>query len=246
MMMNDMQGWGRLTVGMVMGMAVLGLSGCELLLPKDGPSAKAGSGMRLTAGTKKRPFMIVRACYQRSDRLEALATRLGDLPEPTRGLVPMGNGTIEIGFQDASGAWIESLESGGSLAVPGEPGADYELVVRNTSRTPIEVRVRVDGRDLLSGKADAWDHVGAEIEPGAKVVFDQGWKSDGTAYPLTFAAVKGVEAMRDYSPNGRTGLIQVAVFALDREDHMRTAAPVPGWKGEAIPFVPREKPYQYR
>lgn len=246
MMMNDMQGWGRVTSGLVCGLAVIVLSSCEMLLPKDGPAAGPDGGIRLTTGTKKRPFLVARACYQTPDRLDALATRLGDLPESKRGLVPVGNGVIEIGFQTADGRWIDGVEGGGTLAVPGEPGAGYRFLVRNASRSPLELRVRADGRDLLSGKVDAWDHKGAEIEPGETVVFDQGWKSDGTAYPLSFAKVQGVEAMRDYSANGRVGLIQVGVFALDAEDHMRTAAPVPGWQGEAIPFMPREKPYQYR
>lgn len=233
------------TVGIWGAVATL-LSSCEMLQPKDNPALKASNSLKQTIGVKKRPVLVARACYQVETRIAELAGRLGDLPESREGLVPMGNGSIEMGVQDADGRWIETMESGGTLVLAGQPGAGYRLVIRNRSRSPLELRVRVDGRDVLSGKASAWDHVGVELAPGETVFFDRQWMANGEEKLLTFSAVGGIDAIQDFSADGRTGLIQVGVFSLDREDRMRTAVPVPGWQGEAIPLVPRERPYQYR
>lgn len=246
-MMWKTNGLSWLARGAWAGVMAVALSGCEMLLPKDAPSAGAGApGLRITAGTKKRPVIVARACYQTLDRMDELAARADDVAAPVRKMVSMGNGSLEMGFQNAAGEWIDGLESGGALLIPGTPAEEFRLLLKNASRSPIEVRVRVGGRDLFSGKVKAWDHAGVEIEPGKTLVLDKGWRSDGTEYPLTFVSVPDTNAPLSFQPNGRIGLIQVGVFALDQEDRMTTAVPEPGWKKEAVPFMPKTAPYQYR
>lgn len=242
--MTGLEGLAR---GVWVGTIMITMCGCEMLLPKDVPSAGASeNGLRITAGVKKRPVMVARACYQSPERFEAMVGRTDDLASPTSGLVSMGNGSLEMGFETADGERIDGVESGGTLMVPGRPGDGYRLILKNVSRSPLELRVRVGGRDLFSGEPKAWDHVGVEIEPGKTMVLEQGWKSTGAAYPLTFASVPGLNAALNFQPGGQVGLIQVGVFALDQEDRMTTAVPEPGWKQEIIPFMPKTSPNQYR
>ncbi|MBE2283214.1 MAG: hypothetical protein IAE77_07115 [Prosthecobacter sp.] len=158
--------------------------------------------------TATTPHLVARAVYAAPDRIGPMMDRQGDVPEPQRGLARMGDGTVDLGFQDvATGRWIESSLCGGTLFVAGLPNQAYRIVVKNRTPLPLEVRVGVDGRDLATGAPGSLSRGGSRVEGKGTLTLEH--SSQG---PLLFRQVSSDAALFDTSAQGRPGLIQLAVF----------------------------------
>lgn len=160
-----------------------------------------------TAQTAQTPHMVARVLYASPDRISRLLDKQGDVPDAQRGFARMGDGTLELAVQDvATGKWIESYLCGGNLFVSGLPNQAYRLVLKNLTPLPLELGVGVDGRDVRTGGRASLRRSGLCIPSRGQITLDQA--SDG---PLLFKAVEDDGAVYETSPQGRTGLIQIAV-----------------------------------
>lgn len=161
-----------------------------------------------TSQTDATPHLVARVVYAAPERIGPMIERQGDVPEPQRGLARMGDGTIDLGFQDvATGRWIESSLCGGTLFVAGLPNQAYRIVLKNRTPLPLEVRVGVDGKDLATGAPGSLRRGGSRVEGKGTLTLDR--SSQGL---LLFRQVISDAALFDTSAQGRTGLIQLAVF----------------------------------
>lgn len=163
-----------------------------------------------TAQTATTPHMVARVIYASPGELPALVERQGDVADTTRGLARMGDGTIELGLQDAAtGKWIESYLCGGNLFVSGLPNQAYRIIVKNRTPMPLELSIGVDGQDVASGGPAAYANrsPSLHIAPRGTLSVDRSARG-----PLLFRAVHGTGALFDTTPRGRPGLIQVGAF----------------------------------
>lgn len=158
--------------------------------------------------TTTTPHMVARVVYATPEQIRSLIERQGDVPETQRGLARMGDGTVDLGVQDvASGKWLESHLCGGILFVAGLPNQAYRIVLKNRTPMPLELGVGIDGKDAQTGRTASLGRGSLRVEPKSTLVLDHAAQG-----PLMFKKVDGDAVLFDTSPQGRTGLIQLAVF----------------------------------
>lgn len=194
------------------------------------------------AQTTDQPHMVARVIYAEPEQLRRMIDRQGDVADTQRGMARMGDGTVELGVQDAaSGKWLESHVCGGILFVAGMPNQAYRLMLKNRTPMALDLKVGVDGRDLQGGSSNGLGRGSLRMEPRGKLELDHA--SNG---PLLFKKVSGDSALFLHSsPKGGTGLIQVGVFlAADAPslgpEKLRPDQVAP------LGFFPVGRPEQYR
>lgn len=154
------------------------------------------------------PHLVARVIYAAPDQITRLVERQGDVPDTQRGFARMGDGTVDLALQDvATGKWLESHLCGGILFVSGLPNQAYRIVLKNRSPMPLDLGVGVDGKNLPTGGVASLQRGGLRLEPRGTLTLDHAAHG-----PLLFKAVKGDGVLFDSSPQGRSGLIQIAVF----------------------------------
>lgn len=191
--------------------------------------------------TAKDPHMVARVVYAAPEQLARLLERQGDVPDAQRGLARMGDGTVDLGVQDVvTGKWIESYLCGGILFVAGVPHQAYRIVLKNRTPMPLEFGVGVDGKNIETGGAASLKRGSLRVEPKGTLTLDH------TAHgPLLFKTAGSDAVLFDTSPQGRTGVIQAAVFlASDAPsigpEKLRASQIAP------LGFFPIGRPEQYR
>ncbi|WP_395753922.1 hypothetical protein [Prosthecobacter sp.] len=161
--------------------------------------------------TTKTPHMVARVVYATPEQVADLMDRQGDVPDRQGGFARMGDGTVDLAVQDvATGKWIESYLCGGILFVAGLPNQAYRIVLKNRTPMPLQLGVGVDGKDLQTGRTASLGRGTLRMEPKGTLTLDH--SSQG---PMLFKAVRSDAVLFDTSPQGRTGLIQVAVFLAE-------------------------------
>lgn len=187
------------------------------------------------------PHMVARVVYATAEQISRMMERQGDVPDAQRGFARMGDGTVDLAIQDvASGKWVESYLCGGILFVAGLPNQAYRIVLKNRTPMPLELGVGVDGRDVRTGKAASLGRGGLRVEPKGTFVLDH-----AVYGPLLFKAVGSEAVLFDTSAQGRTGVLQLAVFlASDAPsvgpEKLRASQIAP------LGFFPIGRPEQYR
>jgi hypothetical protein len=185
--------------------------------------------------------MVARVVYAAPEQVSHMIERQGDVPDTQRGLARMGDGTVDLGVQDAaSGKWLESHLCGGILFVAGLPNQAYRIVLKNRTPMPLELSAGVDGKDAQTGRTASLGRGSLRVEPKGTLVLDHAAQG-----PLLFKKVDGDAVLFDTSPQGRTGLIQLAVFlAADAP----SIGPEKLRASQIAPFglLPIGRPEQYR
>jgi len=193
------------------------------------------------AQTAATPHMVARVVYATPDHLARLIERQGDVPDTQRGFARMGDGTVELAVQDAAtGRWLESHLCGGLLFVSGLPNQAYRLVLKNCSPMPLELGVGVDGNNLQTGATASLKRSGLRLEPRSTLTLDHGAQG-----PLLFKSVSGDGALFETSPQGHTGLIQIAVF-LSADAPSTVPEKLRGSQVAPLGLFPVGAPEQYR
>ena len=185
--------------------------------------------------------MVARVVYGAPAQIAGMIERQGDVPDAQSGFARMGDGTVDLAVQDvATGHWIESYLCGGILFVAGLPNQAYRLVLKNRTPMPLELSVGIDGKDAQTGGTASLQRGGLRVAPRGTFALDQAARG-----PLLFKAVTSDAALFDISPQGRTGVIQLAVFlAADAPsigpEKLRASQIAP------LGLLPIGRPEQYR
>lgn len=189
------------------------------------------------------PHLVARACYAAPELLEHLIAIQGDNAESVQGLVTMGDGTLALGLQDAkTGKWLETHQCGGQVLVAGTAGQAYRLMVRNLTPQPLDLAISIDGKDLMTGATASWSRSTLRIAGKQTLTLPA---LDSEAAPLLFRSILSAQALYATSPQGATGLIQVAAWLA------RDAPSLSGQRlrpGQVAPLglLPIDRPEQYR
>ena len=160
------------------------------------------------AQTTTTPHMVARVVYAAPEQIARMMERQGDVPDAQSGFARMGDGTVDLAVQDvASGKWIESYLCGGILFVVGLPNQAYRIVLKNRTPMPLQVGVGIDGKDAETGGAASLGRGNLRVEKRGALVMDHTPRG-----PLLFKTVSNDGALFDTSPQGRVGVMQLAVF----------------------------------
>lgn len=127
------------------------------------------------------------------------------------GLQQAAGGMVEWGVKSGFGYATTEL-SGGRRFVTGSPGKPYSIVVKNRSRTRVEVVLSVDGLDVMDGKPASHAKRGYLIAPGDTLEV-KGWRSGwNTVARFEFSSVVESYAERKHGDSRNAGVIGLAVF----------------------------------
>ena len=133
--------------------------------------------------------------------------------------------TVE-GMQTAAGELVEWGVKGrlGFLAtfkegyyssrrlVAGESNGTYTIVVRNRSRSALEIVASVDGLDVMDGKAASFSKRGYIVNPGTSLEIEGFRTSENSVAAFKFSSVSNSYANIRNGDTRNVGVIGIAVF----------------------------------
>lgn len=145
-------------------------------------------------------------------------------------------GLVEWGVKASSGS-LKNYYSGGRRFVVGKEGQRYVLVVKNKSRSRLEMVLSVDGLDVMDGKAASTRKRGYIVEPG-KTLEVKGWrKSRSAVASFKFSGVGNSYANQKHGDTRNVGVIGLAVFTQKGVDPFTWMPHEVRKRGAASPFA---------
>ncbi len=157
-------------------------------------------------------------------------------PKKVEPMQTAAGGLIEWGVKGRSSFLPTFKEHGwGRRLVEGRPGAEYALVIRNRSRSRLEVVVSVDGLDVLDGKPASTSRRGYLINAGQTLEIEGFRTSSATVAAFKFSSVSNSYANLRHGDTRNVGVIGVAVFTEKGVDPWRTPEAIR--RDQARPFA---------
>lgn len=191
--------------------------------------------------TATTPHLVARVIYAAPDQVARMVERQGDVVDPVRGLARMGDGTLDLGLQDVvTGKWLDACLCGGHLFVAGLPHQAYRIVLRNRTPMPLEVGIGADGKDVQSGGVASLRRGSLRVPAKGTVTVES-----GASGPLLFQTVRDDGALYHTTAQGRTGLIQIAVY-LAADAPSVGPQKLPASQLAPLGLLPAGVPEQYR
>ena len=111
------------------------------------------------------PFLAVRLYYGDVASVRGMLETQDDSAVRFRGMRRAGDGIVSVGVKDGKGAWVDSYECGGHLFVTGAAGQPCQIVVRNESKSRLEILIGMDGADVISGGGFKLENHGLVLSP---------------------------------------------------------------------------------
>ena len=130
-----------------------------------------------------------------------------------RGMQSAAGGLVEWGVKGSFGFLPTYKEGGlGRRLVAGKPGGTYTIIVRNRSRSTLEILASVDGLDVIDGNRASFAKRGYLIDPG--VLFEiKGFRTSyDSVAAFKFSSVANSYANLRYGDTRNVGVIGIAVF----------------------------------
>lgn len=136
------------------------------------------------------------------------------------------------GFQQAAGSLVEWGVKGGvgflatykersyggyggggdRRLVAGSPDQSYRIIVKNRSKSMLEIVASVDGLDVMDGKTASFSKRGYLVDPGATLEIDGFRKSSDSVAAFKFSSVSNSYANLRHGDTRNVGVIGIAVF----------------------------------
>lgn len=158
--------------------------------------------------TSTTPHLVARVIYAAPSEVQSLMQQQGDPADAQRGLARFGDGTLDVGLQDAAtGRWLDAWQCGGALYVAGLPNQAYRIVIKNRTPMPLDLAVSVDGKDAQSGAASTLKRGSLHLAARGTLTLDTAAQKT-----LLFKEVHDSSVVHDLSLKGHPGLIQVAAY----------------------------------
>jgi len=150
--------------------------------------------------------------YNDREGTDAMLDYLGGEPRSKKGAQSMAGGLVSCGLRFGDGRWLDTWELRGKRIAAGEPGARYEVVVKNETRRRVEIVLSVDGLDALDGAAANFKKRGYVIGPREELAIEGFRTSDSTVAAFRFKNVGESYAHRKHGDTTNVGVIGLAVF----------------------------------
>lgn len=147
--------------------------------------------------------------YNNPEGIEAMG---GDL-QRVAGMQSAAGGLVEWGMKGRMGFLAAYKESGyGRRLVAGERKETYTIVLRNRSRSTLEIVASVDGLDVMDGKRAAFSKRGYLVNPGATFEIKGFRTSYESVAAFKFSNVANSYANLRHGDTRNVGVIGIAVF----------------------------------
>lgn len=157
--------------------------------------------------------------YNDSAGIDSMASR----PVRVSGMQPAAGGLVEWGVKGSTGMLPTYKEGGwGRRLVAGRPNGSYSIVVKNRSRSRLEIVASVDGLDVFDGKPAAFAKRGYLVEPGDTLEIDGFRTSWNTVAGFKFSSVSNSYANMRHGDTRNVGVIGLAVFTQKGVDPWTT------------------------
>ncbi len=142
----------------------------------------------------------IKAMTGRVNRIEGMQNAAGDL--------------VEWGVK-GRGGFLPTFREGydyGRRLVAGEANSTYTIVVRNRSKSTLEIVASVDGLDVFDGKTASFAKRGYLVNPGTTLEVDGFRTSKETVAAFKFSSVSNSYANLRHGDTRNVGVIGIAVF----------------------------------
>lgn len=157
-------------------------------------------------------------------RIEGLQTAAGDL--------------VEWGVK-ARGGFLPTCKEGyhGRRLVAGEANGTYTIMVRNRSRSTLEIVASVDGLDVMDGKSASFSKRGYLVNPGTTLEIDGFRTSENTVAAFKFSSVSNSYANLRHGDTRNVGVLGIAVFTQKGVNPWTWMPAEINRRGQAQPFA---------
>ena len=168
--------------------------------------------------------------YNDSDGVHAMA----DAKKKVSAMQSAAGGLVEWGIKGRYG-YLKTYESHthGKRFVMGSKGSNYSIVVKNKSRSTLEIVCSVDGLDVMDGKTAKYSKRGYLVAPGKTLTIEGFRTSLDRVAKFKFSGVSSSYANLKHGDARNVGVIGMAVFTQKgvhawgpstRDEELRAAA----------------------
>lgn len=185
--------------------------------PAERPGLATGWGHEKTSRVTNQEFVrnsskpagVDAIYYNDPEGIKAMSHAL----ERVNGLQRAAGGLVEWGIKGRLGLLPAYKDRDhGRRLVAGAMDSTYSIVVRNRSRSTLEVLTSVDGLDVMDGKAASYGKRGYLVEPGATLEIDGFRTSYSSVAAFKFSSVSNSYANLRHGDTRNIGVIGLAVF----------------------------------
>lgn len=156
-----------------------------------------------------KPAGIDAIYYNDKDGIKAMSR----YPASTQPMQEAAGGLVEWGIKGRAGFLPAYKEWGyGRRLVSGEKNGSYAIVVKNRSKSPLEIVASVDGLDVMDGKTASFAKRGYIIDAGKTLTIDGFRTSMSTVASFKFSGVANSYANLRHGDTRNVGVIGIAVF----------------------------------
>lgn len=133
--------------------------------------------------------------------------------ERVAGLQTAAGELVEWGVKGGVGFLTTYKENyQGRRLVAGDANSSYTIVVRNRSKSALEIVASVDGLDVMDGKTASFSKRGYIVNPGATLEIEGFRTSSSTVAAFKFSSVSNSYANQRHGDTRNVGVIGLAVF----------------------------------
>ncbi len=151
--------------------------------------------------------------------IDAMASR----PVRVDAMQRAAGGLVEWGVKGSAGMLPTYREHRhGRRLVAGRMGGSYSIVVKNLSRSMLEIVASVDGLDVFDGKPASFAKRGYLVGPGESLEIDGFRTSVNTVAGFKFSSVSNSYSNLRHGDTANVGVIGLAVFTQQGVDPWRT------------------------
>ena len=145
--------------------------------------------------------------YNNSEGIKAMS----GAPERVKGMQTAAGELVEWGIKSGFG-FLPTYKEGGRRLISGGAGRSYTIVVRNRSKSSLEIVASVDGLDVMDGKSATYAKRGYLVAPGGTLEIDGFRTSRETVAAFNFSSVANSYANMRHGDTRNVGVIGIAVF----------------------------------
>lgn len=159
-------------------------------------------------------------------------------PEKVGAMQTAAGSLVEWGIKGGNGYLPAYKEYGyGRRLVGGSKGGRYSIIVKNRSKSALEIVASVDGLDVMDGKAAGFSKRGYIVYPGETLEIDGFRKNESKVAAFEFSGVSDSYANLKHGDTRNVGVIGLAVFTQKGVDPWTWSSSEVGRRNSASPFA---------
>ncbi|MEP2776532.1 MAG: hypothetical protein ABJQ29_10290 [Luteolibacter sp.] len=159
--------------------------------------------------------------YNDREGIEAMSNR----PQKVGAMQTAAGGLVEWGIKGGGFGYLPAYKENGwgRRLVAGSKGNSYSIVVKNRSKSDLEIVASVDGLDVQDGKTATFSKRGYIVAPGKSLEIEGFRTSYSKVAAFEFSSVSNSYANLRHGDTRNVGVIGIAVFTQKGVDPWKSA-----------------------